>query len=92
MQVTHTWQHMKVPLKLTLKVWSHSSRLVSSLGEFMLMPALLQAMWTAPHLDTMLSIIFWTSSDLLTSAVTDMELIPCMEEKHTVAVRTLHHA
>ena len=77
---THTWQHMNVPLRLTLKVWSHSSKLVSSLAEFMLMPALLQAMWIAPHLETTLSVILWTSSGLLMSAVIDMALMPVKKD------------
>ncbi len=67
---------MKVPLRLTLKVWSHSSRLVSSLAEFLLMPALLQAMWIVPHFETMSSIILWTSSGLLMSADTAMLEMP----------------
>lgn len=71
---------MKVPLRLTLKVSSHSSKLVSSLAEFMLMPALLQAMWISPHLETIWSVILWTSSGLLTSAVIDMALIPVKKD------------
>lgn len=39
-----TWQHINNPRKLTLKVLSHSSREVSSLAEFILIPALLHAM------------------------------------------------
>lgn len=67
---------MNVPLRLTLNVWSHSFKLVSSLAEFMLMPALLQATWMAPYFKTMVSIILWTSSGLLMSAVTEMALTP----------------
>lgn len=80
---------MNVPLRLTLKVWSHSSKEVSSLAEFMLMPALLQAMWTAPHLDRMVSIILWTSSDLLMSAVMGTALIPGGEEEYLLHCKDL---
>ena len=44
------------------------------------MPALLQAMWIAPHLETTLSVILWTSSGLLMSAVIDMALMPVKKD------------
>jgi hypothetical protein len=49
---------------------------VSSLAEFMLMPALLQAMWIVPHVETTVSTILWTSSDSLMSATIGMLRIP----------------
>lgn len=71
-----TWQHKNNPRKLTLKVLSHSSSEVSSLAEFILIPALLHAMSTVPHRATIVSTILCTSSGLLTSAARAMLLIP----------------
>lgn len=77
---TLTWQHKNSPRKLTLKVLSHSSSEVSSLAEFILIPALLHAMSTVPHRATMVSTILCTSSGLLTSAARAMLLIPELKQ------------
>lgn len=77
---TLTWQHKNSPRKLTLKVLSHSSSEVSSLAEFILIPALLHAMSIVPHRATMVSTILCTSSGLLTSAARAMLLIPELKQ------------